>query len=390
MSSPASAPQIAPENLNTSSFTSETSMHTESEDTTLKMVNVPLSQTWNYLRINTIPFRVKKPQKSGTLYARLPSLFSRVEVGLGKEAVAWIEAVAPDAHVIEVPKGEARKEPIVLSVFADDLEAKDTGIIVREGAEATIVCVSYSHNNESTTSANLCRIIAERDTRVHLIEVVALGDMHEHLQGIGISADARAEIDVRQYALGGQKVAFGFYADLFGERSRLDLMLRYFVRGRERLDVNHIARQRGRNTRVNMLSNGILDDFAHKTLRETIDLVHGAKGSKGNEAETVLVASDNVVNETLPVILCDEDDVLGNHGASIGSLGPEQLRYLADRGIDEEEANMLCIRAIFDDAAIHAPDALSRKAIFARAHEAIGQDLAQDFMDAMGETTPAL
>ncbi|MBU5895455.1 SufD family Fe-S cluster assembly protein, partial [Vibrio cholerae O1] len=69
-------------------------------------------------------------------------------------------------------------------------------------------------------------------------------------------------------------------------------------------------------------------DYAYKTLRETIDLVHGAKGSKGNEAETVLVASDNVMNETLPVILCDEDDVLGNHGASIGSIGPEQLAYL--------------------------------------------------------------
>ena len=77
----------------------------------------------------------------------------------------------------------------------------------------------------------------------------------------------------------------------------------------------------------------ILADSAKKTMRETIDLVHGAKDARGNEAETVLVTGDDVVNKTLPTILCDEEDVQGNHGATIGSIGPDQLNYLADRGL---------------------------------------------------------
>ena len=137
--------------------------------------------------------------------------------------------------------------------------------------------------------------------------------------------------------------------------------------GSEQLDVNHLARQRGRNTRSEIVTSGVLADSAKKTMRETIDLIHGAKGATGNEIETVLVTGDNIVNKTLPTILCDEDDVAGNHGASIGSVSPEQLGYLADRGISTTEAEALFARAIFDDAVIHAPEAISRAAALSRA-----------------------
>ena len=77
--------------------------------------------------------------------------------------------------------------------------------------------------------------------------------------------------------------------------------------------MNEVVRQRGRNTRSELGYNGVLEDAAKKSLRTTIDLVHGAKGAQGNEAETVLVLGDDVVvNKTLPTILCDEDDVAGN------------------------------------------------------------------------------
>jgi hypothetical protein len=56
---------------------------------------------------------------------------------------------------------------------------------------------------------------------------------------------------------------------------------------------------------------GVLDGHAEKALRATIDLRHGCKGSHGRETESVILAGDDVVNKTLPVILCDEDDVAG-------------------------------------------------------------------------------
>ena len=80
-----------------------------------------------------------------------------------------------------------------------------------------------------------------------------------------------------------------------------------------------------------------------------------AKGAQGNEAETVLVLGDDVVNKTLPTILCDEDDVAGNHGATIGSVSPEQLAFLASRGLSRTDAEQLFVRALYEDALMHAP-----------------------------------
>ena len=56
-------------------------------------------------------------------------------------------------------------------------------------------------------------------------------------------------------------------------------------------------------------------------------------GAKGDEKEDVLLVGDNMVNQTIPLILCAEEDVEGNHGASIGKLDENMLFYAATRGI---------------------------------------------------------
>lgn len=62
-------------------------------------------------------------------------------------------------------------------------------------------------------------------------------------------------------------------------------------------------------------------------MRGTIDFVHGCVGAKGDEKEDVLLVGDNMVNQTIPLILCAEEDVEGNHGASIGKLDENMLFY---------------------------------------------------------------
>ena len=65
----------------------------------------------------------------------------------------------------------------------------------------------------------------------------------------------------------------------------------------------------------------------------------------GNEKETVLMLGENVVNKTVPLILCAEENVVGNHGATIGELDDETLFYFESRGISREAAEKLLARA---------------------------------------------
>ena len=183
--------------------------------------------------------------------------------------------------------------------------------------------------------------------------------------------------------------AAGLCCSLDGADARFELTCRYLGRDDERLDINHVVRMRGRNGRTDIRESGVLDGRARKALRATIDLVHGSSGSEGAELENVLVLSDDVVNKTMPVILCGEDDVAGNHGATIGSVGPEQIGYLADRGLTQEEAEALYVRALFDEAVIAAPTPEVRTAVLARATNVLGAEVARDLVEGLGLDSPA-
>ena len=354
---------------------------------TLERVNTPPAQTWNRLRANDVTLTVPRLSRKGDVYFALPQLFGKLECGMGQKVTDWVCSQAADARYVEVPRNTVREEPIVVDIDADAGDVADTGVMVREGASATIVvAVRGGEKGTATdadaaagTSASLLRVVAEARAKVKIVEVMGVTSAQQHLESVGISADEDARVEVRQYALGGGTVATGLACDLAGARSRIDLSCRYYAHGADALDINHVVRMRGKNTRAEVHESGALDDAAKKSLRATIDLVHGARGAKGNEAESVLVLGDDVVNKTMPVILCDEDDVAGNHGATIGSVSPEQIDYLMDRGLSRHEAEQLFVRAIFEDAIMHAPEAASHKAAVLRAEEVLGADVAHDF-----------
>ena len=90
---------------------------------------------------------------------------------------------------------------------------------------------------------------------------------------------------------------------------------------------------------------GVLSDKAQKIFRGTIDFRKGCAGSVGNEKEDVLLLDDTIVNQTIPLILCNEEDVEGNHGASIGKIDEELLFYLESRGISEENVYDMIAKA---------------------------------------------
>ncbi|MBE6466705.1 SufD family Fe-S cluster assembly protein [Denitrobacterium detoxificans] len=356
------------------------SEQTQEPTITLDRVNTPPAQTWNYLRANDISLTVPNRPRQGTTRADLPRLFGSVECGMGQAVTQWVESQAGDALYWEVRSGEDA-EPIVIDVDAVKGDIVDAGVIVRAGAQANILIHHHGSTPIGGTSAVLLRVIAERGSQVRLREIVVGDGVGQRIESVGITCGSGAQVDARQFFLAAGTTAAGFAAALDGDASRIDLTARYLGVNHDTLDINHVVRQRGQRTKSNVLESGVLDDAARKSLRATIDLIHGAHGAEGSELESVLVLGDDVVNKTMPVILCDEDNVAGNHGASIGSVGPDQIRYLRNRGLSEREAEDLYVRALFDDALIAAEMDDVRSRVVARAKTVLGEGIVEGLID---------
>ena len=369
----------------------------------INRANVPAAQTWNRLHANSLSVTVPNHANAGKVYLHLPRLFERIECGMGQEVTDYVESQVFKSDFYNVPAYTKREEPIVVAVSAAQNQCANTGIIVREGAEATVVIAAFagdtgdgganaSNANASNanasdalpTSAALTRIVVEAGAKLHLIEMLGVNEGQQHLESVGLEVHQDAAVDVKQYALGGSTIGLGLTANLVGARARLDLNNRYHATHEETLDINHLVRMRGTSTRAQLTESGVLNEAAKKTLRATIDLVRGAKDAQGNEIETVMILGDDVVNKTMPVILCDEDDVAGNHGATIGSISPEQLDYLAARGLSRQTAEQLFVRALFEDAIINAPEEISHRVAVERCEAELGTEIAHDYDEAAG------
>ena len=352
----------------------------------INRANVPAAQTWNRLRANSLSVSVPDHADAGKVYLPLPRLFERIECGMGQEVTDYVESQAFKSDFYSVPAHTKREDPIVVAVSAAQNKCANTGVIVREGAEATVVIAAFAGDANASdalpTSAALTRIVVEAGAKLHLIEMLGVNEGQQHLESVGLEIHQDAAVDVKQYALGGSTIGLGLTANLVGARARLDLNNRYHATHEETLDINHLVRMRGTSTRAQLTESGVLNEAAKKTLRATIDLVRGAKDAQGNEIETVMILGDDVVNKTMPVILCDEDNVAGNHGATIGSVSPEQLDYLAARGLSRQAAEQLFIRALFEDAIINAPEEISHRVAVERCEAELGAEIAHDYDEA--------
>lgn len=374
----------------------------------INRANVPAAQTWNRLRANSLSVTVPNHADAGKVYLPLPRLFERIECGMGQEVTDYVESQAFKSDFYNVPARTKREEPIVVAVSAAQNQCANTGIIVREGAEATVVIAAFAgdasdggdastgsdanddaNDDALPTSAALTRIVVEASAKLHLIEMLGVNEGQQHLESVGLEIHQNAAVDVKQYALGGSTIGLGLTANLVGAQARLDLNNRYHATHEETLDINHLVRMRGTSTRAQLTESGVLNEAAKKTLRATIDLVRGAKDAQGNEIETVMILGDDVVNKTMPVILCDEDDVAGNHGATIGSVSPEQLDYLAARGLSRQAAEQLFIRALFEDAIINAPEEISHRVAVERCEAELGAEIAHDYDEAAASDNAA-
>lgn len=278
------------------------------------------------------------------------------ETGVGADMRAYLNFLAGGTAVLATEEGEEAEATIRVTTHEGEASGASIDIVAAPNSTFSIALSLDSDADAPAFMGSTMRVFAGAGARVDITVYLTASDAVTCVEDSGFVLDEGARVNVRHVVLGGGFTATGLAADLRGDRSRIDVDTSYLASGAQERDFNYIIRHRGRKTVSNMDANGVLTGTSKKCLRGTIDLIHGAKGSEGNERETVLLASKGVDNKTVPNILCDEDDVAGNHGATIGHVRPEQLFYAACRGLSQEQTEALFLSAKLEDAALQAPN----------------------------------
>lgn len=322
------------------------------------IVNEIPSKTWSWCRMNKAEVSVEAglenvlPEVRGeskveytengtSLWENLPE----TKGGAGAGADSLFEEALPVGIV--APKGKKLTEPVVLNyAFAEGMNALTTQVIkAEEDSELTVIILSSSDKKAGGLQALKTEIVAGANAKVHLIKAQLLGDDFVQIDETASYAGENALVEVTHVVLGGAKTYVGTGSNLKEYKASFKSDLAYYTRGTQELDLNYIVLQYGKKTDCVMNVYGTMKDESKKTYRGTIDFKNGCAGSTGNEQEETLLLSPKVVNNSIPVILCDEEDVAGEHGASIGRLAEDMVFYMESRGVSRESAENLMARA---------------------------------------------
>ena len=287
---------------------------------------------------------------------------SRVEkmaTGMGQE----LDQVEMGGKLRLVASEGVSRATITCKYLDGQQTADQIEIIAKDGAEITVIMTYISTASAQGTSLIRTKVLAGAGAKVNLVQVQLLGKGFRHLNDVGAELAEDADFDILQLQLGGAEIYNGVRTELVGRTSNFDAAIGYFGRSGQKLDMNFIANHYGKQTTCTMTADGVLQEKAEKTYRGTIDFKTGSSGSQGDEKETVLLLSDDVINQTVPLILCSEEDVKGNHGANIGRLDEELLFYLCSRGFSEREAVDMMAKAKIEALARNIDDEETQKLV---------------------------
>ena len=338
------------------------------------------SITWHHLHINHGYFEGSFESEIQAEISKLPegvtlekknlsesyASKNKIQTQLGKDFDSEIDSMTESLGIkvqeINVASGAIVSDPVKLSYKINDstFSAAETVIVAGEGSSSTFIFdyegSTQGNNGGTGVFGNRIRVYCAENASVRLVTVNLLGSGTVHYNGIGSSLEDNAHLELIQIELGGKETFSGSYNNLLGYKASCNVQGGYVCDGDKVLDINYVSNQAGSQTESFSKFNGVLLENAKKTWRGTIDFKRGAKEAKGDEQENVLLLSPDVVNKSMPVILCDEENVEGRHGGSIGKLSEEELLYLETRGIDERTAKIMMIKSRINSIARYIPD----------------------------------
>ena len=304
---------------------------------TTTMNRLPVS-TWNPLGVNYAPASAALPAVPAAGWAKAEALSPALPAGVTAPAAADFGSFAASGMGAETALDADR--PHALTYLTIDAAA---------GSSLTVVQVVRG-DAEGGVSANLTRIRAAEGAHVVLVQVQLLGNRARRWNAVAIEQGTSARVEQVRIELGGSVVACGARTLLNHNKCEYDLDAVYFGHSNDVLDFNDVSVHTGMDTLCEMHTAGVLTGSADKILRGTVDFQRGAKRGVGHESEDVLLFSPSARNRTAPLILCGEEEVEGQHAASVGRLDENKLYYLRSRGLSEAQARRLMVDARFAPA----------------------------------------
>ena len=221
-------------------------------------------------------------------------------------------------------------------------------ITANEDTKSTIILKYETAEDVKAYHNAVIRAKAKKNAVLNVIIVNLMNELSNNFMAIQNEFEEDAKISYCIIDFGGKNSVTNYYSNILGDRADNKLNTIYLGKNEQRFDLNYIAELYGKKSNIDIEVQGALKDNAKKNFKGTIDFKKGCKKATGNENENCMLLSDKAKSIALPMLLCSEEEVEGNHSSSAGKIGEKELFYIMCRGFELKEAMKLLVRAKFN------------------------------------------
>ena len=213
----------------------------------------------------------------------------------------------------------------------------------------TNIIIEYVSKTDKPCFHNgIIRLKAKENIKANVSIVNFLNEKSTNIYAIENNILDNANVDYIIIDLGAKNSISNFYSNVTGNEAKNTIDTVYIGKDKDIKDINYIVDLYGEKAFTNINVQGALKDKSLKNFKGTIDFKKGSKKAKGNEDEFCMLLSDEAVSRALPMLLCTEDDIEGNHSSASGKVDDKELFYIMSRGISYNEAIKLIVKARFN------------------------------------------
>lgn len=241
---------------------------------------------------------------------------------------------------------ENKEEKIICNFDKENQNLIDQ-ILINAKGKSTITIEYKSQGEEKHFHYGVLKVIADENVEVNINIINLLNEKSDNFQAIESILNKNAKVNYTIIDIGGKSSITNYYSDLQGENAQNDVKTVYLGVDEQLKDINYIAELYGAKTNINIDVQGALSDKAKKHFKGTIDFKKGCKKAKGDENEYCMLLLDKAKAIALPMLLCAEEDVEGNHSTASGKVDSKVLFYIMSRGLSYKEAVKLLVKSRF-------------------------------------------
>ena len=265
--------------------------------------------------------------------------------GANPQSLAATMTETSNGIAITVPDGKAGK--VWLDFTINEVAPQYVGQIYIKTGKDSKLDVYMSYNGGSIHGlVNVFDYLEVGDNAtVSLNKVQVNGEDTNHIEHRYAKAGTDSTVNYYSAELGSKKTVVYYKNDLDHDRSTFNSQAMYIGDDDQVFDFSYWVPTSGIKTNTDILTTGALLGKSKKYFRGTIDFLRGGKKAVGSESDVCLLLSPKVHSISLPLLLCREDDVVGNHASSAGQIDKDKLFYLMSRGFNEDGAQLIIVES---------------------------------------------